>query len=222
MWCHPAMVYEQNVNMFVCSLSFLVYPLYTEEMFLQSDVHQVFSTCNAFMAIKYDGSIVAWGGRRSGGDASMVSRQLQVAGDKQPAPRTEESEWAKTSGLRGVRFGSKFTRMFTTDPLRHGRPWPCLKWMEYIESYRGISTFIIYLKFPLYVTILTFFSDFGWDVLVVFRPWHIRGSSHRVPVLRSKPLPRMALAIHEPTGFSKSNLYDGLRLDPQRLRCIRC
>ena len=89
MWCHPAMVYEQNVNMFVCSLSFLVYPLYTEEMFLQSDVHQVFSTCNAFMAIKYDGSIVAWGGRRSGGDASMVSRQLQVAGDKQPAPRTE-------------------------------------------------------------------------------------------------------------------------------------
>lgn len=49
------------------------------EIFLQSDVHQVFSTCNAFMAVKYDGSFVTWGGRRSGGDASAVAKQLQVA-----------------------------------------------------------------------------------------------------------------------------------------------
>lgn len=51
-----------------------------QESFLQSDVHRVYSTCNAFLAIRYDGSIVTWGGRRSGGSAASVSGQLQVAG----------------------------------------------------------------------------------------------------------------------------------------------
>lgn len=221
MWCHPAMVYEQDVNMFVCSLFFLVYP-----------IHCILRkcSCKAMCTKSFPPATLSWPSNMM----APLSLGVAVVLVAMPLWCHVNCRWQVTNNQRGRRNQSEQKQAaLEVSDLAPSSP-GCLPLIRLgmgdhdhalsewnIESYRGISTFIIYLKCPLYVTILTFFSDFGWEVLVVFRPWHIRGSSHRVPVLRSKPLSRMALAIHEPTGFSKSNLYDGLRLDPQRLRCIR-
>ena len=41
------------------------------------DVQHIFATCNAFAAVKGDGSVITWGNAKTGGDSTLVQEQLK-------------------------------------------------------------------------------------------------------------------------------------------------
>eukprot|EP00434_Breviolum_minutum_P009287 symbB.v1.2.008184.t1/scaffold450.1/size202773/3 len=183
---------------------------------LSNGICYVTSTCLAFAALKEDASVVTWGHRNRGGDSTEVSHRLangvrQICATDNAFAAVTLSGAVVTWGVKDSGGDSSSVEMFLQSDVHQVfstcNAFMAIKYDGSIVAWGGRRSGGDASMVSRQLQV----ADFGWEVLVVLRPWHIRGSSHRVPVLRSKPLSRMALAIHEPTGFSKSNLYDGLR-----------